>query len=97
LGIASELWDPRFIKKFLAARGREMMVEHQSTKKRRKHWMRTDDELRWPWKDVTGGSGSGTGSGNGNGGNGGGIAAKSNASAAFAAQRAKVNGAAKKV
>ncbi|KAK3073228.1 hypothetical protein LTR53_005375 [Teratosphaeriaceae sp. CCFEE 6253] len=52
LGIASELWDPRFIRKFLAACGREMVVEHVTTKKRRKHWMRKDDELKYPFKEV---------------------------------------------
>ncbi|KAK8192738.1 hypothetical protein M8818_007910 [Zalaria obscura] len=52
LGIASELWDPRFIKKFLAEKGRELIVEHQTTKKRRKHWMRADDELKWPLQEV---------------------------------------------
>lgn len=52
LGIASELWDPRFIKRFMAEMGRETMVEHQTTKRRRKHFMRKDDEVRWPLKDV---------------------------------------------
>lgn len=55
LGIASELWDPRFIRRFLASRGKEIIVEHAQTKKRRKHWMRKDDELRYPWKEVSGG------------------------------------------
>ena len=64
LGIASELWDPRFIKKFLAERGREMVVEHATTKKRRKHFMRKDDELRFPFREVQGvGSGGGGGVG----------------------------------
>ncbi|CAK3916683.1 Mitochondrial genome maintenance [Lecanosticta acicola] len=53
LGIASELWDPRFIKKFMAEMGKEVMVEHMATKKRRKHYMRKDDELKYPWKDVS--------------------------------------------
>ncbi|KAL1301866.1 hypothetical protein AAFC00_006048 [Neodothiora populina] len=53
LGIASELWDPRFIRKFLKEAGRETMVEHAVTKKRRKHWMRKDDELKWPLKEVS--------------------------------------------
>ncbi|PPJ59915.1 hypothetical protein CBER1_08317 [Cercospora berteroae] len=52
LGIASELWDPRFIRKFMAEMAREVMVEHAVTKKRRKHFMRKDDELRFPWKEV---------------------------------------------
>ena len=52
LGIASELWDPRFIKKFMAEMGKEIMVEHQVTKKKRKHFMRKDDDLKWPLKEV---------------------------------------------
>lgn len=52
LGIASELWDPRFIKTFLKAAGRELVVEHAVTKKRRKHFMRKDDEVKYPWKEV---------------------------------------------
>jgi hypothetical protein len=52
LGIASELWDPRFIKRFMNEMGREIMVEHQMTKKRRKHFMRKDDELKFPFKEV---------------------------------------------
>ena len=52
LGIASELWDPRFIKKFMAEMGKEIMVEHAVTKKRRKHWMRKDDDLKYPLKEV---------------------------------------------
>lgn len=52
LGIASELWDPRFIRKFLREHARETIVEHQTTKKRRKHWLRKDDEVRWPLKEV---------------------------------------------
>lgn len=61
LGVASELWDPRFIKKFMAEMGKETMVEHAMTKKRRKHWMRKDDELKYPLKDVGSPSGSGGG------------------------------------
>ncbi|KAK4986061.1 hypothetical protein LTR66_007993 [Elasticomyces elasticus] len=52
LGIASELWDPRYIKKFMAKMGKEMIVEHQVTRKRKKHWMRKDDELKFPLKEV---------------------------------------------
>ena len=53
LGIASELWDPRFIRKFMAEMGKEMIVEHVTTKKRRKHYMRKDDELKYPFKEVS--------------------------------------------
>lgn len=60
LGIASELWDPRFIRKFMAQMGKEMVVEHATTKKRRKHYMRKDDELKYPLKEVAvPGSGNG--------------------------------------
>ncbi|KAF2210553.1 hypothetical protein CERZMDRAFT_28768, partial [Cercospora zeae-maydis SCOH1-5] len=52
LGIASELWDPRFIRKFMREMAREVMVEHVTTKKRRKHFMRKDDELKYPWKEI---------------------------------------------
>ncbi|KXT00206.1 hypothetical protein AC578_7002 [Pseudocercospora eumusae] len=52
LGIASELWDPRFIKKFMSEMARETIVEHQVTKKRRKHFMRKDDQLKYPFKEV---------------------------------------------
>ncbi|KAK3686845.1 hypothetical protein LTR37_019397 [Vermiconidia calcicola] len=55
LGVASELWDPRFIKRFMAEMGKEMIVEHAMTKKRRKHSMRKDDELKYPFKEVQAG------------------------------------------
>ncbi|THZ87291.1 hypothetical protein D6C84_01794 [Aureobasidium pullulans] len=52
LGIASELWDPRFIRKYMKEMAKEMIVEHVVTKKRRKHFMRKDDELKYPFKEV---------------------------------------------
>ncbi|KAI7456311.1 hypothetical protein KC351_g19007, partial [Hortaea werneckii] len=52
LGIASELWDPRFIRGFMREAGKETIVEHVVSKKRRKHWMRKDDEVRYPYKEV---------------------------------------------
>ncbi|KAM0720871.1 hypothetical protein Q7P37_003156 [Cladosporium fusiforme] len=56
LGIASELWDPRFIRGFMRSHVREMMVEHVTTKRRRKHYMRKDDELKYPFKEVPSGA-----------------------------------------
>jgi hypothetical protein len=53
LGIASELWDPRFIRKFMAEMAKETIVEHVMTKKRRKHFMRKDDEVKYPFKDIS--------------------------------------------
>lgn len=63
LGVASELWDPRFIKRFMREMGRELVVEHQTTRKRRKHFMRRDDEVKYPFKEVSVGGVSGAGSG----------------------------------
>ncbi|KAL8921879.1 MAG: hypothetical protein Q9208_005483 [Pyrenodesmia sp. 3 TL-2023] len=50
LGVASELWDPRFIRKFIATHAKEVWVEHQQTQKRKKIWMRRDDQVRYPFK-----------------------------------------------
>ena len=33
-------------------RSREAWVEHMVSKKRRKVWMRKDDEARYPYKEV---------------------------------------------
>ncbi|KAL8692880.1 MAG: hypothetical protein Q9218_002173 [Villophora microphyllina] len=53
LGVASELWDPRFIRKFIATHAKEVWVEHAQTQKRRKIWMRKDDQIRYPFKIYT--------------------------------------------
>lgn len=50
LGIASELWDPRFIRKFKKEFCVETFAEHQVTKRRRKVWRRKDDPLDYPYK-----------------------------------------------
>ncbi|KAJ4305155.1 hypothetical protein N0V90_000686 [Kalmusia sp. IMI 367209] len=50
LGIASELWDPRFIRTFTKDMTKEIWVEHVSTKKKRKIVMRKDDTVRYPFK-----------------------------------------------
>lgn len=52
LGIASELWDPRFLKKYIKANAREIWVEHAVTKKRKKITMRKDDEVKYPFKEA---------------------------------------------
>ena len=54
IGIASELWDPRFIRKFIAQNGKEVWVEHVVTKKKKKVWMRKDDSIRHPFKETKG-------------------------------------------
>ena len=52
LGIASELWDPRFIRKFKAAHTREVFVEHVVNKRKSKIWLRKDDPVTYPWKET---------------------------------------------
>ncbi|MCJ1232476.1 hypothetical protein MMC14_000429 [Varicellaria rhodocarpa] len=56
LGVASELWDPRFIRKFMSQHARETFVEHAVTKKRKKVWLRKDDEVKYPFKETKYGS-----------------------------------------
>ena len=52
LGIASELWDPRFIRKFKASHTREVFVEHAVNKRKSKIWLRKDDPVTYPWKET---------------------------------------------
>ncbi|KXX75184.1 hypothetical protein MMYC01_209615 [Madurella mycetomatis] len=52
LGIASELWDPRFIRAFKKAHCHEVWVEHVVTKKRRQVWTRKDSEPTYPYQLV---------------------------------------------
>ncbi|KAI9683081.1 MAG: hypothetical protein M1829_005872 [Trizodia sp. TS-e1964] len=54
LGVASELWDPRFIRKFIAQYAKEVFVEHAVTKRRKKIWLRKDDEVKYPFKETKG-------------------------------------------
>ena len=42
LGVASELWDPRFLRKFKKDMCKEVWVEHAVTKKKRVIWQRKD-------------------------------------------------------
>lgn len=51
LGIASELWDPRWIRKYKAKYAREVFVEHVVSKKKSKIWIRKDDPVGYPWKE----------------------------------------------
>ncbi|KAI1078770.1 Mgm101p-domain-containing protein [Whalleya microplaca] len=52
LGIASELWDPRYIRKFMKSHATQQWVEHVLTKKRKQIWLRKDDEPRYPFKKT---------------------------------------------
>lgn len=49
IGIASELWDPRFIRQFRQKHCREVWVEHVATKKRRQIWLRKDCPPVYPY------------------------------------------------
>ena len=54
LGVASELWDPRWIRKFTAQNAKEVWVEHVVSKKKKKVWIRKDDAVRYPFKETRG-------------------------------------------
>ncbi|KAJ7139018.1 mitochondrial genome maintenance MGM101-domain-containing protein [Mycena epipterygia] len=52
LGIASELWDPRFIREFKAKHCVEVFAEHLPTKKKKKMWRRKDQpKLSYPYQE----------------------------------------------
>jgi len=52
LGIASELWDPRFIREFKAKHCVDVFAEHLPTKKKKKLWRRKDQpKFDYPWKE----------------------------------------------
>jgi len=52
LGIASELWDPRFIREFKAQHCVEVFVEHIPTKKKKKLWRRKDQgKFGYPYQE----------------------------------------------
>ncbi|KAI8361749.1 mitochondrial genome maintenance MGM101-domain-containing protein [Blakeslea trispora] len=51
LGIASELWDPTFIRKFKKKHCVEVWAEHVTTKKKKKLWRKKDDVLEYPYKE----------------------------------------------
>ncbi|MCJ1351994.1 MAG: hypothetical protein MMC33_001978 [Icmadophila ericetorum] len=54
LGVASELWDPRFIRKFMTQHAKEVFVEHVVTKKRKKIFLRKEDQVAYPFKETKG-------------------------------------------
>lgn len=56
LGVASELWDPRYIRKFMKTNAKQVWAENVLTKKKKQLWMRKDDELRYPYKESKFGS-----------------------------------------
>ncbi len=50
--MASELWDPRFIREFKRAQCHEVWVEHVVNKKRRQVWVRKDGEPWYPYQKA---------------------------------------------
>ena len=58
LGVVSELWDPRFIQQYKDEHVKEVWVEHQATKKKRKMYLRKDAKVAYPYKEVPKGFGS---------------------------------------
>lgn len=50
LGVASELWDPRYIRDFKKKYAQEIWVEHVATKKKRQIWVRKGDDPQYPYK-----------------------------------------------
>jgi hypothetical protein len=53
LGIASELWDPVFIRSFMAKHAKSVWGEHITTKKKKKLWMRKDvATVPYPYKET---------------------------------------------
>ncbi|KAK6347900.1 hypothetical protein TWF718_005720 [Orbilia javanica] len=50
LGVASELWDPRFIKKWKKENASELFGEHVITKKKKKLWVRKGESLEYPYQ-----------------------------------------------
>lgn len=52
MGIASELWDPRFIREFKKKYAHEIWVEHVVNKKRRQVWTRKDADPWYPYQAV---------------------------------------------
>jgi len=52
LGVASELWDPRFIRDFKAKHAREVFVEHQVNKRKTKITLRKGDAVTYPYKET---------------------------------------------
>lgn len=55
LGIASELWDPIFVRNFRKQHMVEAWVEHAVTKKKRTLWFKKGAvEYVYPWKKAAG-------------------------------------------
>lgn len=54
IGIASELWDPDFIKSWKSQHAVQVWAEHTQTGRKQKLWRKhgADRELAYPWKET---------------------------------------------
>lgn len=52
VGIASELWDPNFIREFRAKHAEYVWVEHIVSKKKRQIWNRRGLDVPYPYKKL---------------------------------------------
>ncbi|CAI2165889.1 18036_t:CDS:2 [Funneliformis geosporum] len=55
LGIASELWDPTFIRDFKKQYCEEYFCEHVTTKKKRRIWVKKGSDVEYPYIKSSGG------------------------------------------
>ncbi|CAG8440009.1 7031_t:CDS:2 [Funneliformis mosseae] len=55
LGIASELWDPTFIRDFKKKYCEEFFCEHVNSKKKRKIWVKKGSDVEYPYVRSSGG------------------------------------------
>ncbi|XP_028392066.1 mitochondrial genome maintenance protein MGM101-like [Dendronephthya gigantea] len=60
LGIASELWDPKFVSDWKDQFAKSVWCEHAINSEKRKLWLRSDRDpgkaIPYPWKTMAGGS-----------------------------------------
>ncbi|CAG8520642.1 11107_t:CDS:2 [Paraglomus occultum] len=52
LGVASELWDPRFIREFKKTYCEEVFVEYIPHKKKKRIWKRKDTPIEYPYARI---------------------------------------------
>ncbi|CAI5758816.1 unnamed protein product [Candida verbasci] len=53
LGIASELWDPTFIRSFKTRNCEEYFAQHATTGAKKKFWrLKSNKKIDYPWKEI---------------------------------------------
>lgn len=52
IGIASELWDPVFIRRWKAENSCEVWATDIKTKQRKRVWRRKDEKLGYPYQEM---------------------------------------------